>query len=326
MTTPLFNRITTFAAHHNLLPAGTAVILGLSGGPDSLFLLHYLAPLHTAGTIKLIAAHLDHEWRADSAMDVEFCRRATATLGVPFVASTITELGIEVKNNGSQEELGRAMRRAFFERVRTEHNADVIALAHHADDQQETFFIRLLRGASLAGLTGMKPRHGAYIRPLLEISKADIVAWLETHGIAYLTDPTNRSDNYLRNRIRKYVLPALQESDARFTHNFERTLEQLQQTEAFLEHLTQETFANISTFDNNTHRITINQFLKLHGVLQQRILLHWLCAAKVAHTPSQGFFNELIRFIKYPAPGTHAISTQWNLVKKGGYLWLEKQA
>ena len=146
----MIKAIHAFIAHHNLIFANKTVVVGLSGGPDSVFLLHLLS---TKFNIDLIAAHLDHEWRPDSHKDVEFCRDLAKKYDVPFVTQEISELPISLKFDGSLEDVGRRARRFFFESICTSHNADLIAVAHHAQDQQETFFIRLLRGASLTGLT-----------------------------------------------------------------------------------------------------------------------------------------------------------------------------
>src|SRR5260221_9609791 len=149
------------------------------------------------------------------------------------------------------------MRRYFFEKVLQEHNADCIALAHHAQDQEETFFIRLIRGSSLTGLTAIKAKHGHYIRPLLETNKSDILAWLHENNIPYATDTTNDSSDYLRNRIRMNVLPALRTCDDRFATNFLSTLNRLQSTEQFLEQLTLKTFEDISYIQTNQRYINI---------------------------------------------------------------------
>ncbi|HZW60591.1 MAG TPA: tRNA lysidine(34) synthetase TilS [Candidatus Babeliales bacterium] len=313
--------INSYISEHNLIPTGSNIILGLSGGPDSVFLLHYLADLQTQGVCSVIAAHLDHEWRPESYKDVQFCSMLTKQLEVPFVSAKLSELSLSVKYNGSQEEIGRKARRSFLEKVRTDYNGDFIALAHHADDQQETFFIRLIRGASLAGLTAMKPKQGAYIRPLLNISKADILAYLHEHTIPYLIDPSNNSDNYLRNRIRNHVLPGLKESDARFDHNFKRTLQQLQHAEQFMAAHALKTFESISTRNEHNHyQININQFLELDPILQHRIFVHWFCQMKIPFIPSQAFFDEIIRFLQQSENGKHQIHPTWKIIKKAGKL------
>lgn len=321
------NLISTVHSHsneHHLITPGSTVILGLSGGPDSLFLLHVLALLHASKSITLIAAHLDHEWRPDSYKDAEFCRSVTQALGVRLATAKISDLGLSLKFNGSKEEVGRKARRYFFEQVANTYHAHHIALAHHADDQQETFFIRLLRGTSLSGLTGIKWQQGRYIRPLLGIHKQDILAYLHEHQIAYLTDPSNTSPHFLRNRIRAQVIPALKASDTRFDANMATTIERLQETEEFLNLLTQETYQKL-LIENEIEAITVTPFLTLHSVLQYRILIHWFCKAQIPFQPSQALLDEVMRFLKQPGNKEHQVYKDWRINKKNGVASIVKE-
>jgi tRNA(Ile)-lysidine synthase len=320
----IFSAINSFVGLHNLIEHTASVVVGLSGGPDSLFLLHYLDDLRKQGKIKrVIAAHLDHQWRENSASDVIFCRTACEALGVEFVSARLTELEFPKKLEGSKEEIGRRARRFFLESVRKEHNADRIALAHHLQDQEETFFIRLVRGSSLTGLISMRPKHGIYIRPLLEISKTDILSYLNEHNIPYLTDPTNEHFDYLRNRIRATVLPALQAVDERFDQNFLITLNRVRDTEEFLEILTQTTLTSIATMHQGLCVIDIPALLALHPVMRYRVLMHWLIQAQVPFNPSQSFLDEIIRFLSRDGSKEHTMHESWKLVKKKNSVYIE---
>lgn len=310
----LINRVHDSIIQHNLIPSGSKIILGLSGGPDSIFLLHALLPLHRNKTATIIAAHLDHEWRKDSFKDVEFCKQLTNSLGIQLVTAKISELSLNVKYNGSQEDMGRRMRRHFFTTVRMQENANKVALAHHADDQQETFFIRLLRGTSLTGLTCMQPEQDGYIRPLLGISKKEILAYLDEHKIVYLTDPTNDSENYLRNRIRKRIIPELTAVDHRFEKNFEKTLNRLQETERFFDKLAKQTCDSIIASNNKS--LSINPFLDLDIVMQHRVLIEWLCAHQVNFPVTEAFLYEIIRFFNNKKNNLHQIHENWIIEKK----------
>src|SRR5579859_4278080 len=152
----MISRILEFTKNNHLIPDNHKIVVGLSGGPDSIFLLHLLADIRTQKNITLIAAHLDHQWRSNSAEDVIFCKKACDDLGIPFVSAQASDLSVAIKPNGSKEEVGRKLRRAFLESVAQQHNAHAIALAHHLQDQEETFLIRLIRGTTLSGLIGMR--------------------------------------------------------------------------------------------------------------------------------------------------------------------------
>ncbi len=298
------------------------IILGLSGGPDSVFMFHVLATLQNEGHISLIAAHLDHEWRTTSAADAQFCTDLCQSTNVILINKKASELNLNIKFNGSKEDIGRRLRRHFFESVKQQHNADFITLAHHRQDQQETFFLRLLRGTTLNGLTCMKTQDGHYIRPLLEIDKEAIITYLAEHNLPFCTDPTNESDIYLRNRIRKYVIPALKTIDPRFEQKLESTTKHLQKEDAYLQKIAQAFFDKIFTTQNNLLIGNLPEFKKLDPVMQRRVLLRWLIAQRVPFSTSEAFLNELCRFLNQDSGGTHIISS-WTIAKKGTSFWIK---
>lgn len=319
----MFQKIQKFITTHKLIEHNQKIVVGLSGGPDSIFLLHFLASLQQTYNLSLIAAHFNHEWRPEADQEQLDCQKLAQTLNIPFVTAKKSDLAITFTYNGSQEEYGRKMRRYFLEKVLHEYHADRIALAHHAQDQEETFFIRLIRGSSLSGLTAIKPKSGFYIRPLLETHKTKILDWLHDNNSAYATDKSNESLDYLRNRIRLNVLPALHTCDDRFATNFITTLNRLKATEDFLDDLTKKVFHEISTFHNNHHLIDITQFFKTHNALHQRIVIHWLITEKVPFLPTEAFFDEIIRFMASPNGGTHTIHKAWSLVKKQQKVFIQ---
>lgn len=312
-TSVALKTVAIYTKQHHLLPEKSTVVLGLSGGPDSMFLLHYLAPLHHQGSISLIACHLDHQWRTASQADAVFCQQVAQGLKIPFLSQQIEQLGCTMTYNGSKEELGRLYRRFFFEQVRAHYNADVIALGHHANDQHETFLIRLIRGASLTGLVGMRPKTGYYIRPLLCITKQDILAYLHEHKIEYLHDATNASNDFLRNRLRNTVIPALQEADPRFTITCSKSLEQLAKTENFLERHTDSLYATMLT---EKLSLSLPLFRSLDEVIQYRIVVRWFHDYQIPFPVTDGFLSEVIKFLVSPQGGTHQIHPQWAIHKK----------
>lgn len=310
----LFQRVHEYIKEHALISPGSTVVLGLSGGPDSLFLLHFLAHWSPLNNVRIIAAHLDHGWREGSYLDALFCKTQAEKFNITFISQHASQIVLIKKTGGSQEELGRLLRRQFFESVAQEYNAQTIALAHHRDDLFETFFIRLLRGAGLAGLASIRSQNGLYIRPLLSLTKQEIVSFLDMHKIAYLVDPTNISDVYLRNRIRTQVMPDLQKCDVRFEHNFVKTIENLQETEDFLVNLTEQIFTSISQENaSGDLLIDVSALLSLELYMQKRIILFWLCYVKVPFTPSQSFFAEILRFLNKKAPREHQLNTEWSI-------------
>ncbi len=319
----LFDDLSVFCEEQALITQDSSIVVGLSGGPDSIFLLQFLLELKKAGKIKtVIAAHLDHEWRDDSIQDVLFCRQLAKKYKVPFEAAKLSELQLSLKWNGSKEEIARKARRFFLESVMKKNNSDAIALGHHAQDQQETFFIRLLRGTSLSGLTAMKPKSGKYIRPLLHINKANIITYLNLQKIRFLDDSTNQSSAYLRNRIRNQVLPALKFADNRFDITFNQTLKKLQETEQWLDELAQKTLETIGSIEHGSIHIQIPLLLSQPAPMRERILIKWLCLENIPFTPSNALIEEITRFLRSPHGGAHEIHPKWTIKKSRQIAYL----
>ncbi|MFC1895001.1 tRNA lysidine(34) synthetase TilS [Candidatus Dependentiae bacterium] len=302
------------------------IILGLSGGADSIFLFHFFKKLHNQNKIILIAAHLDHGWRKESIQDLKFCKKLCKNENINFVSESAKNLCLNLKFNGSKEELGRNLRRFFLQNTLKQQQADYIALAHHLQDQQETFLWRIIRGSSLTGLCCMKKYDPPYLRPILNITKQEILNYLNKNKLQYIEDKTNYSDLFLRNRIRKNVIPAMQKVDSRFDLKFQSTLRHLQESEAFLHNLTQTIFDIIFT-KNKKQQILygdLKKFFNLEITLQKRIILNLLYKQKVIFNPSENYLKEILRFINNGNGGSHQICNEWKLFKKKNRFWIDK--
>jgi tRNA(Ile)-lysidine synthase len=195
-----------------------AVVVGLSGGADSVALLHALS---RRPGLRLVAAHLDHGLRPGSRRDAAFCRRLCRTLGVPSRSARADVRARAASEGGGLEEAARDERRAFLEGVRAAEGADAIALAHTRDDQAETVLLRLLRGAGSAGLGAMRARAGPLLRPLLRVSRADVLDHLAAHRLEWREDPSNADPAIVRNRVRHELIPYL---EARFNPSLRAAL------------------------------------------------------------------------------------------------------
>lgn len=302
------------------ISANSTLIVGLSGGPDSVCLLHLLAQLKDNLNLKIIAAHLDHGWRQESTSDAIWCQDWCNAMNIPIVVQTASSLAYEPKYNGSKEDLGRKLRRHFFESVAQKYQAQAIMLAHHLDDQIETFFIRLLRGSSTAGLTSMKQQDGLYLRPLLLFSKQEILHYLATHELSFLVDASNQSNAFLRNRIRNDLLPTLSTIDSRWPHTIPNCINQLQQTNDFVESQAQSVRTAIASPINH-NMINIDAFLKQHIVIQHKIVLTLMIEQQIPFTPSTGLFSEIIRFLKSTKHSQHVFLQTYLIIKKQGYFY-----
>jgi tRNA(Ile)-lysidine synthase len=204
------------------LPAsGETIVVGLSGGADSVALTDALATLRRRRGFRLVAAHLDHGLRPDSPDDAAFCQVLCDALDVPFRAGTAPVRARASREKGGLEQAARRERYSFLRRVRDDEAAVAIAVAHTQDDQAETLLLRLLRGAGASGLAGMRPLRGDLLRPLLGLSRASVLEHLRARGLAWREDPSNAEATHLRNRVRHELLPYLEQ---RFNPRIRETL------------------------------------------------------------------------------------------------------
>lgn len=198
---------------HDLARRGTRVAVALSGGPDSVALTHAVAALAAEGELILAgAAHFNHQLRDTASRDEAFCRTIAVSLGVPIEIGRGDVAALARVGRVSIEHAAHEARYAFLEEARQRLRADVVALGHTRDDQAETFLLRLIRGAGARGLAAMHPRNGRFVRPLLDCRRADLVSWLNTRGIEYVSDETNDDVAIDRNRVRAELIPLLRSS------------------------------------------------------------------------------------------------------------------
>ncbi|MDD5567646.1 MAG: tRNA lysidine(34) synthetase TilS [Candidatus Omnitrophica bacterium] len=197
---------------YDLIRRGDTVLVGVSGGPDSVTLLYLLKSLSAFLGFKLQIAHLNHMLRRDSSEDAEFVRLLGLKLGIP-----VTIGGIDIKrisSKGSLEEIARNARLEFLFKTAQKVRSKKIALAHNLDDQAETVLMRILRGTGLYGLSGILPkrRFGGFeiIRPLIRVQRKEIESFLKQNKIEVRIDKTNKKDIFLRNRLRNRLIPLLE--------------------------------------------------------------------------------------------------------------------
>lgn len=183
------------------------MLVAVSGGRDSVCLLHYLATMPR--DFSVAAAHLDHGQRPTAGRDVAFVRQLCRELDVPLTVERADVPALARQRGVGLEEAGRMARYDFFRRTADSLGAQRIATAHHAADQAETVLLNLVRGTGMQGLAGIPPVRGRIVRPLLETSRDDIETYLKTHGLSHVEDETNRDTSLGRNRLRREVMPGL---------------------------------------------------------------------------------------------------------------------
>jgi tRNA(Ile)-lysidine synthase len=240
MVTDLLRSVSTYIERHQLIKAGDHIVVGVSGGPDSVTLLHLLQRLSVPLDLALHVAHLNHAIRGeDSEADVQFVAELAHAVGLPFTTETINIPRLSEEAGLAIEETARRERYAFLARVAEKEGAQTIAVGHNADDQSETVLMHLLRGSGPAGLRGMlpatrlrdyrlltrcgKPPGAAVppemllIRPLLGTTRADIETYCQDQELATRFDRSNLDTTYFRNRLRYEVIPELAKINPQFS-------------------------------------------------------------------------------------------------------------
>ncbi len=249
-----------------LLTPGSHILCAVSGGADSVCLL---ALLRQQGTYTLSAAHYNHRLRgAESDGDEAFVRSLCEKWGIPFYAGSGDVEAFRREKGLSLETAARELRYAFLCRTAEEIGADLIATAHHANDNAETLLLRLARGTALRGLGGIPRRRGHIVRPLLSVTRQEILDYLREKELPHREDSTNALDEAARNRIRHYALPALESVNSGAVRAMGRCAEDLRTDEDFIEGAAADAFGRI--YDGEA--LSVSGLLSLHPALQGRVL------------------------------------------------------
>ena len=221
---------------YGMLKENDKVLIALSGGPDSVFLFHFLASIREKLSLSLFAAHVNHNLRGEeSNSDEAFCRELCEKNGVTLFVLSADVKAYAEKTGKSIEEAAREIRYEFFNKTAKENEIDKIALGHNADDSVETSLFNMIRGTGLKGLRGILPVRENLIRPLIEIKKKDIEEYLTQNKISYKIDKTNLETDYTRNKIRHKIIPLIKEINESFIETAERNSLILTQDNDFLE-------------------------------------------------------------------------------------------
>lgn len=247
----MLKKVSRYIDENSLFMPGDTVVAAVSGGADSVALIDILASLRDY-KLNLVASHLNHQLRgADSDADEEFVRKLAESYGLPIEVRRADVREIARRERRSLEDAGRSARYAFFDEVATSHNAHAIALGHHADDQAETVLLRLLRGAGGSGLCAMSPKSaGRYVRPILDVTRGEIMEYLQKRGVAWRTDSSNDDTDFLRNRVRHELIPLLSTYNPAISERLVATAKALAADEELLDAATALSFASHGVRNN----------------------------------------------------------------------------
>lgn len=275
----LIKKVQNTIFQHKLLERSDKIILAVSGGPDSTCLLDVFSKLQKKYNLELIIAHVNYGLRGrDSDGDEKFVRKLAekygckifvynANVGTQFIASGKKARLIALPQKAPSENKLRQIRYDYLEKIKSKNNFDYIAVAHNADDQVETFLMRIIRGAGLHGMSAMRHKNGSVIRPLLNISRKEILAYLKKNKLRFRTDKTNLESNFLRNKIRNKLIPTLEKNyNPRIRRTILASVESVAEDQAFLQSLTDSAYSKMNG-------LKVSGLSSFPAALQKRILL-----------------------------------------------------
>jgi tRNA(Ile)-lysidine synthase len=271
----LLSHTARYIKDHRLILPGTVVLVAVSGGADSMSLLHLLHRLHPEWPFEIHIAHLNHNLRPSSKTDAEFVSQTASTLGLPISLGSVQVSVLAKTEKRSIESAARDARREFLKTTARKIGAARIALGHTKSDQAETVLFRLLRGTSITGLAGIRPiSEELWIRPLLGISSHQIRAYIDHHKLRFCVDESNNDLKYARNKIRHQLLPHLR---TEYSHQIESSLTRLsilaKDEDSLLEALCRDAFQKAALYCANRKIILdVKQIFSYHISLRRRLL------------------------------------------------------
>lgn len=260
-----------------LLADGDTVIVAVSGGPDSVALLHLLFSLSKAHQWKLIVAHVNHGFRVEeSKVEAIQVAELAYALGLPCEIAEVNVPAYIAETSLNPQVAARQKRYDFLHDVARKYGAGHIALAHHADDQAETMMMRILRGTGPSGLGGIRDQRMDHqvklIRPLLRMNKEQLISYCQQEQILYCVDASNESRKYFRNQVRLDIIPFLQKYNEELPLALGRLAEMMQAEEDYMQQETERVLQDIAIFRNDEVRLPHRRFIQLPLALQRRLI------------------------------------------------------
>ena len=264
---------------YNLIENGDRLVLGVSGGPDSITMLDILSKLKNSGefNFEIVVAHINHKIRSESTDDEQYVENYCKKNGIKFYLQRIDVNEYANNNKMGTEEAGRKIRYEFFDEVMKVTNSNKIAIAHNKNDKIETIIMNIFRGTGLLGLKGIEPkRNDKYIRPLIECERKEIEEYCEKNSLNPRIDKTNLCNDYTRNKVRNVVLPYIEKE---FNPNFLETMNRLSEvvgdTESYLQKQIEKEYKEIVIEEKDKNIILdLKKFNELELFIRKRILIY----------------------------------------------------
>ena len=304
----LQQKVLQFIDEQTMIPPGSRVLVACSGGVDSIALLHFLANHQQELKIEVGAIHIDHMLRgAESAEDAIVVEQLCNDFNLPFYSEQVPVPAILESQGGNMQQVCREQRYACFKETMERQYFNVLATAHHADDQLETVLIQLSKGQALNGMPIQRPFHsGRVVRPFLLLNKSELYRYVQSHEAAFREDPSNEQDHYLRNRMRHQIVPVLADENPSVAVNAVRQTVHRQADEKLLNELAEQHWRSIVTYtDEQLPSFERKAFLAVPHALQRRVIQLLLNCLALSETETAEWrftlVKELLQHIKNSA-------------------------
>ena len=259
----------------NLIDSGDKIVVGVSGGPDSISLLHLLIKYKQKFGYELVVCHINHLIREDSTDDEIFVENYCEKNNIKFYVKRIDVETYAKENKLSVEDAGRRIRYDFFDEVRNKENANKIAIAHNKNDNAETVLLNLIRGAGTKGLEGIRAfdKNRNIIRPIINVEKKDIISFCKKEKLEPRIDSTNSQNIYRRNQIRNDILPKLAEINPNIIDTLTRTSDIIYEENIFVDSVTAEMFKQFAKVEENKISFELKTFNIESKILKSSLIL-----------------------------------------------------
>ena len=261
---------------YNLISKNDKIVVAVSGGPDSMCLLHILLTLRKEYNLELNVAHVNHMIRENAILDEEYVKDFCEKNNLNFFVKKVDVHELSKKDRIGTEEAGRKARYEFFNEVKEMTSSNKIAIAHNKNDKVETIFLNLIRGTGTYGLIGIEPKNGVYIRPLLEIEREEIEKYCEDENIKPRIDESNFENIYNRNKIRNVVIPYVKkEFNPNIINTISRLSDIVKDEENFLDNFVSEEYKKIVIEEKEDFiKLNLKEFNKLEIVIRKRLVFY----------------------------------------------------
>ncbi|GGD04453.1 tRNA(Ile)-lysidine synthase [Thalassobacillus devorans] len=302
--------VDAFIERNRLLEQGQTVLIAVSGGPDSMALLHYFKTIREPWGLSLIAASVDHGLRgAASIEDLTYVKEVCKQWNIDFVGTSVDVPTYKKQYNLNTQEAARILRYQFFQEQMNKKRAGILALGHHGDDQAETMLMRLVRGTTPGGLTGIPVKRdfagGKIIRPFLGVTKEEILAYCKEYHIHPREDLSNKDTKYTRNYFRHKILPLMKAENPKLNEHLWKLSQDLKEDEEYLQQQAEKLLEKVAVFEKDKKNISfsVSEFNTYPIALQRRafhLILNYLYdgnSEDFSYIHEQQFFDFLTRDI-----------------------------